>query len=61
MSWQANQGDFQATRTNPSPPSPQQRARFAERQKQLRLADSRGEPHIGAAARDRLKTRDEAN
>jgi len=41
--------------------SPQQRARFAERQKQLRLAESRGEPHIGAAARDRLKTRDKAN
>ena len=39
----------------------QQRARFAERQKQLRLAESRGEAHIGAAARNKLKSRDGAD
>tara|TARA_B100001093_G_scaffold465798_1_gene483739 strand:- start:291 stop:710 length:420 start_codon:yes stop_codon:yes gene_type:complete len=37
---------------------PQQRARFMERQKQVRLAAERGEAHIGAAARDSRKSRD---
>jgi UPF0176 protein len=37
---------------------PQQRARFTERQKQVRLAAERGEAHIGAAARDSRKSRD---
>jgi UPF0176 protein len=31
--------------------SPEQLARFAEREKQVRLAESRGEDHMGAAAR----------
>jgi UPF0176 protein len=33
--------------------TPEQRARFAERQKQIRLAKQRNEPHIGAAPPER--------
>jgi len=36
----------------------QQRARFMERQKQVRLAAERGEAHIGAAARDSRNPKD---
>ena len=36
---------------------PAQRQRFTERQKQMRLANQRGEAHLGAAARDRLASR----
>ena len=36
---------------------PQRRERFAERQRQIEMAGNRGEPHLGAAARQRLKQR----